>query len=428
MDVQVLGCSHQTSPVAVRERLAFGPEQTCAALAGLRSRFPETEAVLLSTCNRVELYTATVRGDGPSRRQIAEFFADFHHLRADEIFGSLYDRHGRDSVRHLFLVASSLDSMVVGEAQISSQVKLAYQLATQQNATGPLTHAIFQAATRVARRVASETAIHERRVSIPSVAVAEFVGQVFEHLHDKRALVIGAGEMADETLRYLCKEGIRDVTIVNRRAERAAELARTYHDRVAACRVADWDDRYRQLASADLVVTATGAKLPIVEAGPFERVRRQREGRPLVILDLAVPRDFEPAIGDRPGIYLFSVDDLRAACERNRRERESELPKALQIIDEETGRFMGELNFREVAPVIQRLQQTWEEPKEAELRRLLNKLPDLDEAAQQEIRRSFDRLTKKLFHPPVESLRNESRQGVPTALIDSLARLFRFTL
>ncbi|MCH5374179.1 MAG: glutamyl-tRNA reductase, partial [Planctomycetes bacterium] len=400
MQVQVLGCSHQTSPLSVRERLAFGPDQTRSALTALRCEFPGVEAVLLSTCNRVELYTATIQDDAPSRRQVAEFFAHFHQLKTDDVLGSLYDRYGRDSVHHLFLVASSLDSMVVGEAQISSQVKQAYQLATQQESTGPLTHAIFQAATRVARRVANETSIHERRVSVPSVAVAEFVGPVFERLEDKRALVLGAGDMADETLRYLCKKGIRDITIVNRRTERAAGLASQHRGRVS-----EWEDRYRELISADLVVSATGAPFPIIEPQPFEQVRHRRDGRPLVILDLAVPRDFDPAIGRRPGVFLFTVDDLRAACERNRRERENELPKALQIIEEETSRFMGELNFREVAPVIQRLQECWQEPKEAELRRLLNKLPDLDEAARHEIRRSFDRLTSKLFHPPLESLR-----------------------
>jgi glutamyl-tRNA reductase len=405
----------------VREQFAFGPEQTRAALDGLRQAFPDVEAVLLSTCNRVELYTATMQGDGPTRRQIAEFFARFRRLDAEELLGHFYDRHGRDSVRHLFMVASSLDSMVVGEAQISSQVKLAYQIATQQQSTGPLTHAVFQAASRVARRVAKETAIHQRRVSIPSVAVAEFASQIFERFDDKRILVIGAGEMADETLRYLQKEGTGEVTIVNRSPERAAELARQRGGRVKP-----WGDLLSELARADLVVTATGAPEAIVTQADFDRVARARQGRTLVIMDLAVPRDFEPEIGNRPGVFLYSVDDLQAACEQNRRDRQSELPRALQIVEEETDRFMADLHFREVSPVIGRLQKTWEQPKEEELRRLLNKLPHLDERARQEIACSFDRLTSKLFHAPLESLRHECRHGVPTALLQSLGRLFRF--
>jgi len=421
MIVQVLGCSHQHSSLAVREQLALGPEQTRAALNGLRREFPGVEAVLLSTCNRVELYTATLQSDAPTRRQIAEFFARFRHVDAEEILGHFYDRHGRDSVRHLFMVASSLDSMVVGESQISSQVKLAYQIATQQQSAGPLTHAVFQSASRVARRVASETAIHERRVSVPSVAVAEFARQVFERFEDKQVLVIGAGEMADETLRYLQKEGVREVTIINRSLERAAELAH-----LRGGRVKPWSDLLTELASADLVVTATGAPQAILTLADFDRVAPTRRGRTVVILDLAVPRDVEPEIGDRPGVYLYCVDDLQATCERNRRERQSELPKALQIVDEETDRFMADLHFREVGPVIGRLQKTWDQPKEEELRRLLNKLPQLDERARQEIERSFDRLTNKLLHPPLESLRQECRHGVPTALLQSLARLFRF--
>ena len=269
MNIQVLGCNHQTAPLALRERLVFGTQQTGAALQRLCRLFPHVEAVLLSTCNRVELYAATPRGGSLTRRQIVEFFSEFHHLRAEEILGNLYDWHGRDSVRHLFQVLSSLDSMVVGEAQISSQVKLAYQLAQRQEVTGPLMHAVFQSATRVARRVASETSVHERRVSIPSVAVDEFVGQIFEQLDEKRVLIVGAGAMAEETLRYLHKEGIRDIRIVNRRPQRAAELARRWNGRVA-----DWDDRYREVARADLVVSATGADLPIIEARQLDSVLR----------------------------------------------------------------------------------------------------------------------------------------------------------
>ncbi len=306
MNVQVLGCNHQTASLAVREQLAFGPEQARAALRRLRGAFPHVEAVLLSTCNRVELYLATLCGVTLRRGQIVEFLADFHHLDAHEITDSLYDWHGRDSVRHLFLVSSSLDSMVVGETQISAQVKQAYQLASQQEVTGPLMHAAFQAAARVARRVANETAVHERRVSVPSVAVSEFVGQVFERLDDKRALIIGAGEMAEETVRYLHQDGIRDVTIVNRRPQRAADLAQRWHGRVAA-----WEQRYSEIANVDLVVTATGADLPIIALKEFDNARRNCCGKPLVILDLAVPRDCATAVGNRPGVYLFTVDDLR---------------------------------------------------------------------------------------------------------------------
>ena len=420
MSVQVVGCSHHTTSIAVRERLAFNAEQTSSALEQLRQELPNVEAVLLSTCNRVELYTAAENAELPTRDQVAGFFARFHGLDPGEIAEHLYQHAGEAAVRHLFTVASSLDSMVVGEPQILSQVKQAYQLATQLGSAGPLTHAAFQAALKAARRVAGETSIHQRRVSIPSVAVADFAQQIFERFDDKKTLVIGAGEMAEETLRYLQNEGAHDVTVVNRNAARAAELAQRWRGRAL-----DWKRLLEALAAADLAISTTAAREPVVTLAQFQSIESLRSGRPLFVLDLAVPRDFEAAIGDRPGVYLYSVDDLREACDRNRRERDKELPAAMRIIEQETGRFMADLHHRVTGPVIQQLKEGWDKPKEEELRRLLNKLPELDQRSREEIRQSFDRLVNKLLHPPMESLRNESRHGFPSALVDALARLFQ---
>jgi glutamyl-tRNA reductase len=420
MNVQVLGCTHHETSLALRERLAFNPEQARSALRGLRGEFPAAESVLLSTCNRVELYTATENGSAPTARQLAEFLGHFHRIDPAEILEQLCPRQGREAVRHLFLVASSLDSMVVGEPQILAQVKQAYQLASQQAAAGPLTHAAFQAALKVARRVASETAIHQRRVSIPSVAVADFAQQIFERFDNKKTLVIGAGEMAEETLRYLRDEGARDVTVVNRSPQRAAELAARWQGQPQP-----WESLLEVLSAADLVISATGAQEPVVTAEQFGRIEAFRQGRPLFVLDLAVPRDFDPAIGNRPGVYLYSIDDLKQACQRNRQQRDGELPAAVQIVDEETDRFMADLHHRATAPIVRRLRQGWQQPKEEELERLMNKLPQLDQRARQEIRQSFDRLVNKLLHPPLESLRVESRHGIPHALMDALAKLFQ---
>ncbi len=228
MLVQIVGCSHHGTSLAVRERLAFTHEQTREALDHWRRVFPGVEAVLLSTCNRVEIYAATERESEPTLDQIAKFLARFHGLEPAEVAEHLYQFSDEAAVQHLFTVAASLDSMVLGEPQILAQVKQAYQVATEQDNTGPLTHAVFQAALRVARRVASETAIHQRRVSIPSVAVADFARQIFERFDDKETLVIGAGEMAEETLRYLQEEGARRITVVNRHFPRAEELAKRW--------------------------------------------------------------------------------------------------------------------------------------------------------------------------------------------------------
>jgi glutamyl-tRNA reductase len=420
MNVQVLGCSHHTASISIRQRLAFSPEQARSALDVLRRDFPATEAVVLSTCNRVELYTATENGGAPTRRQLAGFLGRFHNVDPAEILEHLSQQVGQEAVRHLFLVACSIESMVLGEPQILSQVKQAYQLATRQRAAGPLTHAAFQAALKVARRVACETTIHQRRVSIPSVAVADFAKQIFERFDDKRALVIGAGEMAEETLRYLHEEGARNVTVVNRSFQRAAELARRWQGRAL-----EWQHLDGALAEADLVVSSTDAAEPIVRLEQFAKIELSRNRRLLLILDLAVPRDFEPAIGNRPGVYLYSIDDLQQVCRQNRRQRDQELPAAMRIIDQETDRFMAELHHRAVGPFIKRLKQGWQRPKDQELQRLLGRLPNLNDSARAEIGQSFDRLVNKLLHPPLAVLRHESQHGVPHPLLEAMTRLFK---
>ena len=421
MKLQMVGCSHHTAPVEVRERLAFSHEQAAQALKSFRSRYPEAEAVLLSTCNRVELYFASDSPDAcPTHHAAAAFLAEFHGLEVAEVFNKLFEHTGEDFVRHLFTVAASLDSMVVGEAQILGQVKQAYELATISNATGPLTNSAFQAALRVAKRVATETAIQQKRISIPSVAVAEFAKSIFERFDDKQVLLIGAGEMGEEALRYLIDEGASSIAVVNRSRHRAEELAARLTGQTH-----DWQDLHELLVAADLVVTATGATEPILTLSDFRPIIDQRYQRPLLILDLAIPRDFDPQIEQLPGVYLYSIDDLKAACERNRREREREWPLAERIIEDETRRFMADLHHRATAPTIKRLKSQAEQLKAEELARLFNKLGPTDAKAQAEITAAFDRLVNKLLHPPLESLRDEAQRGTPHGLLDALKRLFR---
>lgn len=421
MKVRVVGCSHRDSSVNVRERLALSPVQTEQALSRFQTVFPDVEAVLLSTCNRTEVYTAVEDAMlVPSQEDVAEFLAGFHGIAAAEIFDELFERSGEDAVRHLFATAASLDSMVVGETQILSQVKQAYELATRHQSAGPLTHAIFQAAVKAARRVATETSIHQKRVSIPSIAVAEFAKQIFDRFDDKDVLVLGAGEMAEETLVYLREEGANNVTIVNRSADRAQELSARMGGRVAA-----WESLLDHLATADVVVSTTGAEQPIVSLEAYQAIEARRFQKPLFVLDLAVPRDFDPKIGERIGVYLYSIDDLRQVCARNRQERDQELPLALKIIEQETSQFMHDLHHRATGPIIKRLREGWHGPKDQELRRLFNKLPELDDHARDEISQSFDRLINKLLHPPLQSLRDEAREGTPHTLLEALKKLFQ---
>jgi glutamyl-tRNA reductase len=421
MKLQMIGCSHHTASVEVRERLAFNKTQATVALQRLREKYPAAEAVLLSTCNRVELYVASEQpAECPSHHDMVSFLAEFHGLDPVEVFNDLFERTGEDFVRHLFTVAASLDSMVVGEAQILAQVKQAYELATASSTVGPLTNAAFQAALKVAKRVATETAINQRRVSIPSVAVGDFASQFFEHFDDKHVLVIGAGEMGEETLRYLIDAGVQKISLCNRNLERAEELAQRM-----AGKAEPWDQLSKLLVEADLVVSATGATEPIMTATAFKSIVDARYQRPLLILDLAIPRDFAVEVGQLPGVYLYAIDDLQEACQRNRKEREREWPQAERIIEEETQRFVTDLNHRATAPTIRRLKLRADEVKADELARLLNKLGRLDPKVENEIRQGFDRLVNKLLHPPLESLRDEAQHGAPHGLLDALKRLFQ---
>ncbi len=422
MKLRMVGCSHHQSRVAVRERLAFTPQQAAEALESWRSDRPKTEAVLLSTCNRVEFYTAAPADElPPCPRLMMRQLADAHDVPLDDVASDLVTLRDEEVVTHLFRVAASLDSMVLGEPQILAQVKQAYDLASQLGAAGPMTHGCFQSALRVARRVASETDLHKHRVSIPSVAIADFAGDIFERFDDKRVLVIGAGEMADETLRYLVDAGAKHVTIVNRDPLRAEQLALEWNGESAAM-----SDLMNQLVRADLVISTTAAGKPIVTAQDYrQKVAPGRKQRPLFVLDLAMPRDFDPAIGDQLGVYLYSIDDLDAACDRNRQARRRALPVAEHIIHEERDKFFIDARHRISAPVIARLRQGLEQPKVAELERLFNKLPDLDDRAQQEISQFADRLVNKMLHAPMESLRDESKKGSPQGLLHALSRLFQ---
>lgn len=421
MKLKMVGISHHNSTVEVRERLAFSDEQARTALGELRNRFPEGEAVLLSTCNRVELYLAAENGAiVPSQRDVVQFLAEFHNITPDDLFEKLFEQTGEEVIRHLFMVAAGLDSMVVGEPQILAQVKEAYQLALEDDSAGPLTHAAFQSAIKTARRITRETAINEKRISIPSVAVGDFARRIFETFQDKHVLLIGAGAMGEETLRYLVEEGAQQITILNRNLEKAEQLAKKLGGQVE-----EWDRLDKLLIVADVVVSTTGAQQPIVTQERFQRISPMRYQRPLFVLDLAVPRDFEPTVGDSLGVYLYSIDDLKATCDENRRQREKQLPKAMRIIEEETSQFMAEQHHRATGPTIRRFKDRAEQIKQEELSRLLNKMGDVDDRQRAEIEQTLGRLVNKLLHPPLETLRDEAEAGTPHGLLEALKTLFK---
>lgn len=422
MKLRMVGCSHHQSGAAVREQLAFTPQEAEQALAAWHQQSPGIEGVLLSTCNRIEFYAASASDQlPPCPGVMARYLADAHQVPVDEVRSHLTTFRDEQAVEHLFRVAASLDSMVLGEPQILAQVKEAYELAQRLEVAGPLTHGCFQTALHVAKRIATETDLHKHRVSIPSVAISDFASRIFERFDDKRVLVLGAGEMADETLRYLADRGVRSPHIANRSPERAEALAEEWQGIATP-----FENRFEELVEADLVISTTAAGKPIVTLDEYrERVAPDRQQRPLFVLDLSMPRDFDPAIGSEQGVYLYCIDDLASACEQNRLARKKELPRAEKIVHDECKRFLIDERHRISAPVIARLRDGLNAPKQEELERLFNKLPDLDQRSQEEITRFADRLVNKMLHPPMESLRDESKNGSPHGLLEALSRLFQ---
>ncbi|MDR1385592.1 MAG: glutamyl-tRNA reductase [Planctomycetaceae bacterium] len=422
LKLTMFGCNYRTADIAVRERFAFSPEQ-CKKTLQKWSDAQTHEAVLLATCNRTELYVASENGTVIDDGAICQFLCDEKNVMPETVRESLIMLHDDEAVSHLFRVAGSLDSMVLGEPQILSQVKAAYQTANEIGTAGSVLHGLFQASLKVAKRIVGETEIHQRRTSIPSVAVADFAMQIFERLDDKKTLVLGAGEMADETLRYLTDQGAMSILVINRSTDHAQKLAEQWHGHTDT-----WENRFARLAEVDVVISTTGATEPIVRLDDYLAIESRRQGRPLFVLDLAMPRDFDPAIGSRENVFLYSVDDLKETCERNQQSRNRELPKAEKIIKQECGKFWHDMRSRETGSIIRRLREDWESRKETELTRLFHKLPNLSETEQREVRYAFDRLINKLLHPPLESLRDEAYQphhGVTYLLQDAISRLFR---
>lgn len=422
MHLQVVYCTHHTADLSIRERLAFASEtQLARAYERLRLQFPQSEAVVISTCNRVEVYTAQEDSESsPSHEEIAKFFSEFHQVPLDNFVNDLLRSSGPEAVRHLFEVASSLDSMVLGEPQIVNQIKEAYRVAQANAACGPLTCALFEGAIRVSKRVRTETGLERGRVSIASVAVGDFGKSIFDRFDDKLVLVIGAGEMAEETLRYLKEEGVQQIIVVNRNVDRAERLAAEWGGIAQS-----FEELPFWIGRADVIVSTTGAERPIINAKTFAQARKDSDQKPVFILDLGAPRDFDPAIGRlNDNVFLYDIDDLEATCEQNRKARSKEIDRARVIIGEETEKFMHDVYHRATGPIIKRLRDEWNAIRQQEVEALFAKLPHLSAADRNAVERSVERIINKLLHPPLEVLRDEAKTGPPHGLLDALMRLF----
>ncbi len=402
MNILCVGTSHRTAPVEIRERVAFLESRLGTASALLRAREGLHEAVILSTCNRTEAY---VVAEDPSAgtRAVLEFWCDYHGLAPREMEPYVYALWGLEAVRHLFRVAAGLDSMMVGEAQILGQVREAFGAARGSHATGPLLDALFRHAIAAGRRVRQRTGIERGSLSIPEAAV-ELARQLLGGLAGRRVLVLGAGEMAELTVRHLVEAGCGAVVVCNRTLEHARPLA----ERLGGVAVR-FDELGAHLARADILVTSTAAPHPVVEP---ELVAQAVQGRqePLLIVDIAVPRDVHPAVGRLPGVRLLNVDDLQAISEAGRRARQAEIAQAEGIVAEETERFSAWLHSLKVVPLITALRARAEAVAEEEWRRALPRLRGLTEEEQEAVRALVQSVVNRLLHAPIVRLKEIARR------------------
>ncbi|MFW6052134.1 MAG: glutamyl-tRNA reductase [Myxococcota bacterium] len=413
-EVLVVGLSHHTAPLALRERLAVGTDHLADEVRSLRNDGPLTEAVLVSTCNRVEVYGTST--DVPESVAVIRRHLG-HRAAPGDVVPHLYERWGRDAVLHGFRVASSLDSMVVGEPQILGQVKQAYEAAAAAGAVGPLLARCFTHAFGVAKRVRTETGIAAGSVSVSSIA-CDLARKIFGDLQGRRVLLVGAGKMGESAAKHLRKLGSR-LFVVNRSTERARQLAE-------ACggQPRDYTDLANELVSADVVITSTGSHRFIMGEELVESVMRARKRRPLFLIDIAVPRDVDPRIGGTDNVFLYDLDDLQKVADENLAFRRREAEAAERIVREEVDAFERWRQSLEVKPTIVALRERFRRVVRHELERTLPRLHDLDARERRSLERMCDAMVNKLLHAPTARLREGVDEAETAALVDAARRLF----
>ncbi len=416
----VLGVNHRTAPIAVRETLAFTPDQTTAALNALRHRFPNTEAVILSTCNRVELYLARPAADTtePTLDALTHFLADFHHLPPSELHAHLYFHEDRRMVEHLFSVAASLDSMVVGETQILGQVKQAYSHAAQSNSVGKIFHGLFQRAFAAAKDVHERTNLSAGRLSIASVAI-DLARSVFDRFDDKTVLCVGAGKMASLMLRHLKDLQPQKLALINRSFLRAQTLAHEF-----AGQAHPFEDLDTLMTDADIILTSTNADTPIISESRFKSLLKPRRYRPVVIIDIAVPRDVESSVGQLSNVYLYNVDDLQEVAAGNKGKRDQEIALSRALLEEHVENFWKWFAARDVGPLVKALYEQCHALARAELDATFTRKPDLTPDERAELERLTHRLIGKILHRPISQLTTDPNPDLHPALAAALKQLF----
>ncbi|MDH3197543.1 MAG: glutamyl-tRNA reductase [Candidatus Krumholzibacteria bacterium] len=415
MMILAVGHNHETAPVSVRERFAFSGENLPAALEGVRGCRSVTESVILSTCNRNEIYTV-VEDPEVARADIAEFLHDFHQVERELLRDSLYHYEQEGAVEHLFGVTAGIDSMVVGETQVFGQVKDAYDAAHTSAATGPVLNRLFAASFEVGKRVRHRTRISEGAISVSSCAV-DLARKIFTNLGDRSTLLIGAGDTTERTAAALLGQGVRRFVVANRTVERAAALA----DRLGGAGV-PLERLPEALRQADIVVSSTAAPGYLLGAEDIKSLMQERRNAPLFVIDLSVPRDIDPATRHIHNVFLYNIDDLSAIAEDNRARRKGEISQAGDIITAEVSKFMAWLSSLAVAPTVVTLRESFETVRAAEFDRLRHKLPP---ETQERVEAFSRQLINKLLHNPSTEIKRSTRRGEDRYLSYAIRRLFK---
>jgi glutamyl-tRNA reductase len=410
MAFNILGLNHKTAPVALREKVAFSEDRLVAALRALRQERGVAEVVILSTCNRTEVYWA----GSASGAELSQWL-ERHHDEDLDLAASVYVHQEKNAVEHAFNVASGLDSMVLGEAQILGQLKHAYRIAQETGSTGPHLNKLFQAAFSAAKRVRSETQIGANAVSLASATVS-LARRMYSDFGTRTALMIGAGEMIALTARHFAAAGVKRIVIANRTLVNGQTLAAEISGYAV-----DLSHLDKELTEADIVVSCTASPVPLITKGAATAAVRARRHRPIFMVDLAVPRDIDPAVADLEDVYLFSIDDLQQLVDENRQQREVAAGDAKVVISEEVARFLQEARAKEAGPAIRALRQQADAIRQQTLeqaQRMVSAGKSTDEAMEF----LANTLTNRLLHAPTQALR-QAAESAETVVAEALTRI-----
>ena len=418
MEIVLVGLNHRTAPVEVRERVSFTADQARRAASELRTRGILEETLVLSTCNRSEVYGVPPETSHESAAGLSTFLSEFHEVRPDILGSSLYHRYDLHAVRHLFRVSGGLDSMLLGEAEILGQVREAYRFAQELGATGPVLNRMFQAALEVGKRVRSETELGSRPMSVASAGV-KLAERIFGKLKGRCALVLGAGTISEQVMVQLRDRGVAQLLIMNRSAERAQKFAADYRGKAVA-----WGDWDAALQSPDMIVSSVSAEEPILERKALEAAMVARGNRAMFLMDLGLPRNIDPSAADLYNVYLYNVDDLDAIVRQNRAARESEIPRAEAIVEEHVGKFLSWQSSVELVGLVDELRSRLRDERVAFVRERIESMKHLSEDDRDRMEMLMSELLDKLVLAPAERLRGEKELRRKIQNIEALRDLF----